>query len=85
MDMETAVVISLVSLIVNVLMGLIMFFAKYTVDDLKDKLKVHQEAIDRIRDTYIKREDFREFKEELFVRLDEMKLDFKHEVERLKQ
>lgn len=62
-----------------------MFFAKYTVDDLKDKLKVHQEAIDRIRDTYIKREDFREFKEELFVRLDEMKLDFKHEVERLKQ
>lgn len=83
--METAVVISLVSLIVNVLMGLIMFFAKYTVDDLKDKLKVHQEAIDRIRDTYIKREDFREFKEELFVRLDEMKLDFKHEVERLKQ
>lgn len=83
--METAVVISVVSLIVNVLMGLIMFFAKYTVDDLKDKLKVHQEAIDRIRDTYIKREDFREFKEELFVRLDEMKLDFKHEVERLKQ
>lgn len=81
--METAVVISLVSLIVNVLMGLIMFFAKYTVDDLKDKLKVHQEAIDRIRDTYIKREDFREFKEELFVRLDEMKLDLNKEIERL--
>jgi len=81
--MDLAVVLAVVSLIVNVLMGIIMFFVKYTADGVNDKLKEHQVAIDKIKDSYIKKEDFREFKEELFVRLDEMKLDFRQEIERL--
>ena len=81
--MDLTAVLSIFSLVANFLMGMIMFFMKYASDDLRDKLKSHQEAIDKIKDEYIKKEDFREFKEELFVRLDTMKIDLNKEIERL--
>lgn len=64
-------------------MGIIMFFMKISYDAVKDQLKEHKQDIDKIKDTYIKKEDFREFKEELFVRLDEIKLDVRRDIERL--
>ena len=64
-------------------MGIIMFFMKSSYDAVKDQLKEHKQDIDKIKDTYIKKEDFREFKEELFVRLDEIKLDVRRDIERL--
>ena len=60
-----------------------MFFMKISYDSVKDQLKEHKQDIDKIKDTYIKKEDFREFKEELFVRLDEIKLDVRRDIERL--
>lgn len=60
-----------------------MFFMKISYDAVKDQLKEHKQDIDKIKDTYIKKEDFREFKEELFVRLDEIKLDVRRDIERL--
>ena len=75
--------LEVVSIVINILMGIIMFFMKISYDDVKDQLKEHKQDIDKIKDTYIKKEDFREFKEELFVRLDEIKLDVRRDIERL--
>ncbi len=60
-----------------------MFFMKIAHDNLKEQIKEHKQDIDKIKDTYIKKEDFREFKEELFVRLDEIKLDVRRDLERI--
>ena len=75
--------LEVVSIVINILMGIIMFFMKISYDAVKDQLKEHKQDIDKIKDTYIKKEDFREFKEELFVRLDEIKLDVRRDIERL--
>lgn len=87
-----SIALAVFSVIANFTMGIIMFFIKFASDELKDKfraqqeaIKMQQSAIDKIKDEYIKKEDFREFKEELFVRLDEIKIDFKREVERLQK
>lgn len=87
-----SIVLAVFSLVANFMMGIIMFFIKFASDELKDKFRAQQEAfkmqqaaIDKIKDEYIKKEDFREFKEELFIRLDEIKIDFKREVERLQK
>ncbi|HET8688198.1 MAG TPA: hypothetical protein VFM18_16310 [Methanosarcina sp.] len=56
---------------------------KLAHDNLKEELKEHKADIEKIKDSYIKKEDFREFKDELFVRLDEIKLDVRRDIERL--
>ena len=54
-----------ISFIFNVLLGIIMFFMKQNNDALRDRIKKVEEDVDRIKDTTVKKEDFREFKEEL--------------------
>jgi len=65
-----------ISFIFNVLLGIIMFFMKQNNDALRDRIKKVEEDVDRIKDTTVKKEDFREFKEELWLRLDRMELHF---------
>ncbi|HET8685506.1 MAG TPA: hypothetical protein VFM18_02440, partial [Methanosarcina sp.] len=60
-----------------------VFFMKLAHDSLREELKEHKADIEKIKDSYIKKEDFREFKDELFVRLDEIKLDVRRDIERL--
>lgn len=60
-----------------------MFFMKSANDNNNERIRNAEDAISRIRDSYIKKEDFRDFKEELFIRLDEMKNHFRQEIERL--
>ena len=73
------------SFIVNGLLGLVMYFMKMSNDNMKADVKELQQEIKHVKDTYYKKEDFREFKEELWLRLDEIKMDFKREVERLQK
>ena len=54
-------------------------------DETKDKLKEQAQEISKLRDNTMRKEDFREFKEELYVRLDELKLDLRQEIERLQR
>ena len=73
-----------VNLAFNGLFGLLLYFMKSQHDDTKEKLKEQSAELTKLRDNTMKKDDFREFKEELYVRLDELKLDLRQEVERLR-
>ena len=64
------------SFIFNALLGVIMFFLKQSNDTLKDRLKDVENRTSKIEETTVKKEDFREFKEELWLRLDKMENTF---------
>jgi hypothetical protein len=67
---------SIISWIINGLMGLAVFFIKTSYNDLKDKIGKQEDALEKVKETYTKKEDFISFKTELWMRLDEMKADF---------
>ena len=66
----------LVSFVFNVLLGIVMFFLKQNNDTLRDRIIRNEQDIEKIKDITVKKEDFREFKEELWLRLDRMELHF---------
>ena len=53
-----------------------MFFLKQNNDTLKERLKDVETRTSKIEENTVKKEDFREFKEELWVRLDRMENTF---------
>lgn len=72
-----------VSLILNGLLGVAMFFMKQANDNVKEQIASQRQDIQHIKDNYFKREEFRDFKDELWVRLDKMENTFErrlHEV-----
>jgi hypothetical protein len=64
----------IVSFIFNVLLGVVMFFMKQSNDTMKERLQKVETDVERIKDGTVKKEDFREFKEELWVRFDKMEM-----------
>ena len=66
----------ILSFIINGLLGLAMYFMKISNDARNDEVKTLKEDLKLVNDTYFKKEDFREFKEELWVRLDKMEVNF---------
>lgn len=62
----------LLILLVNVLGGAALWFLKESYTEQKQKIKDIENILDRVRDTYVKKEDIREFKEELWDRLDKI-------------
>jgi hypothetical protein len=64
------------SFIFNALLGVVMFFLKQNNDTLKERLKDVETRTSKIEETTVKKEDFREFKEELWLRLDKMENTF---------
>ena len=66
----------ILSFIINGLLGLAMYFMKISNDARNDEVKTLKEDLKLVHDTYFKKEDFREFKEELWVRLDKMEVNF---------
>lgn len=66
----------LLSFIFNALLGVVMFFLKQNNDTLKERLKDVETRTSKIEETTVKKEDFREFKEELWLRLDKMENTF---------
>ena len=73
---------SVASWVINGLLGVVMFFMKMTLSDLKDQLKEHKEEINVVKETTTKKEDFQEFKQELWRRLDGMKTDFQRALDK---
>ena len=71
-----SIILALFSLAFNGLFGVGMYFMKIAHDATKERLTKTETQIDSIRDHYFKKEDFREFKEELWVRLDRMENAF---------
>ncbi len=73
----------ILSLIINGLLGVSMYFMKQSGDVVKKQLEDHRNDINHIKENYFKREEFRDFKDELWVRLDKMEHTFErrlHEV-----
>ena len=73
----------IISLIINGLLGVSMYFMKQNGDAVKKQLDDQKDDIKHIKDNYFKREEFRDFKDELWVRLDKMENTFErrlHEV-----
>lgn len=73
---------SVASWVINGLLGVVMFFMKMTLSDLKDQLREHKEEISVVKETTIKKEDFQGFKQELWHRLDGMKTDFQRALDK---
>lgn len=75
--MDTTIIL----FILNAFMGVIMWFMKTTITDLKEGMKEQTRQIDLLKDTSFKKSDFSEFKTDLWLRLDEMKADFRRALE----
>lgn len=56
----------------NAVLGIAMWLLKQSYKDIKDQLKDNSQAIDNVREHYFKKEDFRDFKEELWKRFDKL-------------
>lgn len=78
--METWVI----SLVVNGLLGIAMYWMKMSHDQSKEEIKDIKQEQKILRDTTFKKEDFKDFKIELWDRLDRMDTDFKRRIEDLK-
>ena len=77
---------------VNILIGIVCYFLKSEHTDLKEANKALHNRCDSItnelqtvKDKYFKKEDFSEFKKELWARLDRMEDDFKQQIQELKK
>lgn len=66
-----------VSWVMNVLMGFIMYLMKISHDSTKEAIKSLQEKQDRFQNDYLKKTDFKEFKEELWDRIDDLKVEIR--------
>lgn len=53
---------------------------KTTIDDLKEVARSNKQDIEHIKEKYFKKEDFMEFKSELWKRLDRFEEDIKAQV-----
>lgn len=69
-----------ISIIINGLLSVVMFFLKQSSDITKQRLEKAEDEINKIKDNTVKKEDFREFKEELWVRFDKMELSFNNQL-----
>lgn len=70
-----------IGVILNVVLGLATFLLKNAYADLKEDNKSLWEEVRYIRDKYYKREDFSEFKSELWSRLDRIEDDLKRQIQ----
>jgi len=73
--------ISLFLLAFNVLLGIAGYLLKTEHKDLKDDNKALWAHIEIIKDKYFKKEDFSEFKKELWARFDRLEDDIKQQRE----
>lgn len=65
-----------ISFIINGLLGVAMYFMKQANDAANERLSKVEGEVSKIKDTTVKKEDFREFKEELWLRFDKMEVAF---------
>jgi hypothetical protein len=74
---------ALAGVIINLLLGGVVWFMKQAYNDLKEQVKEHKVELDKVKDTYFKKEDFRDFKEELWTRLDKMEVNWAAKINEL--
>lgn len=76
--------VSAVGFVINLLMGGVMWFTKQAYFDVKKSNERLQFQIDHIKDNYMKADAFKEFKDELWSRLDRMESHWQDKLNSLK-
>ncbi len=76
---------TILSFIISGLMGVAMFFMKQNNDANKDRIDKLEKELNHVKDNYVKQDYFREFKDELWVRLDKMEVNFDRKIAELKK
>jgi hypothetical protein len=74
----------ILEMIIGGLGAMAMLFGKMQLDTMKDSITKQTEEIAHIKDAYYKKEDFKEFKQELWGRLDKMESSVEAKIERIK-
>lgn len=69
--------VAVILFVLNGLMGVIMYLMKQGYDSLKQTIRSQQDKLERFQEDYLKKEDFREFKEELWKRFDDLKVEIR--------
>jgi hypothetical protein len=58
------------------LFGVAVYLIKTNYETLKERIASSEKEISHLKEVTIRKEDFREFKDELWTRLDKMELSF---------
>lgn len=69
-----------ISLTFNALLGLVMYFMKNANEAQKERIDKIENHVQHLSDTAFKKEDFRDFRDQLWTRLDRMETDFKQQL-----
>lgn len=80
-----ATILTYGGLVINLLLGGVIWFMKQAYTDVKETVREQQKELDRVKDTYFKKEDFREFKDELWTRLDRMEINWTSKLNELRK
>lgn len=63
---------AIASLSINALLGLVMYFMKMAHDNTKDSIKRLEGEVKDVRDSAFRKEDFKDFRDELWKRFDKL-------------
>lgn len=77
MDAQT---LSIGLFLLNILLGIAGWAMKSQITDLKAEVVKNSVDIDNVKDKYFKKEDFTDFKKELWQRLDRFEQDVKDQL-----
>lgn len=69
---QSSIFINVALFLFNGVLGIAMWLLKQSYTEVKEQLKNNTQAIDNVKEHYFKKEDFRDFKEELWKRFDKL-------------
>ena len=70
----------IISFVLNGILGVAMFFMKQTHDATKEEIRTLKIDLRDVRDRAFLKEDFHDFRNQLWGRLDKMEADFKQQL-----
>jgi len=68
--------------IVSALLGIVMMLVKMQNDSIQRRIEILEDQIVEVKEEYFRKEDFREFKQELWARLDRMETSFESRLDK---
>ncbi len=83
MDANTTIAFG--GIVLNILLGGVIWFMKQAYQEVKETQKELRQELNTVKDTYFKKEDFREFKDELWTRLDKMEINWSEKLNELRK
>lgn len=82
--MPTIDITSVLLFALNVVMGVAMWLLKSAYQDVKEQGKETRQGLEALREAAYKKEDFKEFKEELWRRFDKLEHEMNQKIQEVK-